>query len=54
MSKHTNVNPDHYKLAGRERPGHAVPKQPKEAESGTEQTRASRWRQRQRQKSKKI
>jgi hypothetical protein len=24
MSKYNNVNPDHYKLAGRERPGKAV------------------------------
>ena len=32
MSKHNNVNPDYYKLAGRERPGESVaaksPKQP--------------------------
>jgi hypothetical protein len=27
MSKHINVNPDHYKIAGRERPGDARPKQ---------------------------
>lgn len=26
MSKNNNVNPDHYKLAGRERPGNAVAK----------------------------
>jgi hypothetical protein len=25
MSKHNNANWDHYKLAGRERPGHGVP-----------------------------
>ena len=24
MSKNINVNPDHYKLAGRERPGHNI------------------------------
>jgi hypothetical protein len=29
MSKHNNVNPDHYKVAGRERPGIAVAKAPK-------------------------
>ncbi len=29
MSKHINVNPDHYKVAGRERPGNAVAKAPK-------------------------
>ena len=28
MSKHINVNPDHYKVAGRERPGHALAKEP--------------------------
>ena len=35
MSKYNNVNPDHYKVAGRERPGKAVvkaPKQPSRAE----------------------
>jgi hypothetical protein len=26
MSKRINVNPDHYKVAGRERPGDAVPR----------------------------
>ena len=29
MSKHNNVNPDHYKVAGRERPGNAAAKAPK-------------------------
>ncbi len=29
MSKYINVNPDHYKVAGRERPGNAVAKAPK-------------------------
>jgi len=29
MSKRINVNPDHYKLAGRERPGRAAPKLPR-------------------------
>lgn len=28
MSKRINVNPDHYKVAGRERPGSAVAKAP--------------------------
>jgi hypothetical protein len=31
MSKRINVNPDHYKVAGRERPGHVVPKTPKQS-----------------------
>lgn len=30
MSKYINVNPDHYKVAGRERPGKAVVKAPKQ------------------------
>jgi len=30
MSKRNNVNPDHYKVAGRERPGNAVAKAPKD------------------------
>lgn len=25
MSKHNNVNPDHYKVAGREHPGEGIP-----------------------------
>ena len=30
MSKRNNVHPDHYKLAGRDRPGDALPKPPKQ------------------------
>lgn len=30
MSKRNNVHPDHYKLAGRDRPGDAMPKPPKQ------------------------
>jgi hypothetical protein len=30
VSKPNNVNPDHYKVAGRERPGNAVAKAPKQ------------------------
>jgi hypothetical protein len=41
MSKHNNVNPDHYTVAGRERPGNAVAKAPK-ASAEEEKTRA-RW-----------
>jgi hypothetical protein len=41
MSKRINVNPDHYKLAGRERPGHAVPK-PAKGLTSDESARA-RW-----------
>jgi len=45
MSKYNNVNPDHYKVAGRERPGHAVAKAPK-ALGEMDQARA-RWMERQ-------
>jgi len=41
MSKSNNVNPDHYKVAGRERPGNAVAKAPK-ATAEMEEARA-RW-----------
>ena len=41
MSKRINVNPDHYKVAGRERPGNAVAKAPKQL-AAMDQTR-ERW-----------
>ena len=41
MSKNINVNPDHYKVAGRERPGNAVAKTPKE--SGERDKSSERW-----------
>jgi hypothetical protein len=41
MSKHINVNPDHYKLAGRERPGDVLPKPPKQRAS--EEEALKRW-----------
>jgi hypothetical protein len=41
MSKYNNVNPDHYKVAGRERPGKAVARAPK-ATTEMEEARA-RW-----------
>jgi hypothetical protein len=47
MSKRINVNPDHYKVAGRERPGNAVAKAPKEF--GDDEKARERW-QRSRQK----
>ena len=44
MSKRINVNPDHYKVAGRERPGNAVAKAPKQlADDDKERLR---WRRR--------
>jgi|RhiMetStandDraft_4_1073278.scaffolds.fasta_scaffold163775_2 hypothetical protein len=41
MSKYNNVNPDYYKVAGRERPGNVVAKAPK-AIAELEEMRA-RW-----------
>ena len=41
MSKHINVNPDHYKVAGRERPGSPVVKTPKQ--SGDMDKASERW-----------
>ena len=33
MSKNNNVNPDHYKVAGRERPGNAAAKAPQQPQA---------------------
>jgi hypothetical protein len=52
MSKRINVNPDHYKVAGRERPGNPVAKDPKVPESAPEKTRAWKFRQRQKERQK--
>jgi hypothetical protein len=41
MSKRINVNPDHYKVAGRERPGSPVVKTPKP--SGDMAKASERW-----------
>jgi hypothetical protein len=41
MSKYNNVNPDHYKLAGRERPGKAT--QVKFRAKSTEEEERKRW-----------
>jgi hypothetical protein len=44
MSKRINVNPDHYKVAGRERPGDALAKPPKQAGSLNDEVKArERW-----------
>jgi hypothetical protein len=45
MSKRINVNPDHYKVAGRERPGNAVAKAPKQ--TGEEEKARERWQKKQ-------
>jgi len=41
VSKRINVNPDHYKVAGRERPGNAVAKAKGSARQDREA--AARW-----------
>jgi hypothetical protein len=46
MSKNSNVNPDHYKVAGRERPGDAVAKAPK-ASAAVNRGVNERWQKRQ-------
>jgi len=50
MSKNINVNPDHYKVAGRERPGHAAPKASKSSTRNgvVNDENTQRWQQRQR------
>jgi len=45
MSKYNNVNPDHYKLAGRERPGKTAPV--KARARSTEAEERARWSERQ-------
>jgi hypothetical protein len=51
MSKAINVNPDHYKMAGRERPSHARAKNEKALTAPTDR-RQERWQKRQRAKSR--
>jgi hypothetical protein len=41
MSKRINVNPDHYKVAGRERPGDAVANAARQ--HGNEEKARERW-----------
>jgi hypothetical protein len=48
VSKRINVNPDHYKVAGRERPGTAVAKAP--AQPKIERAEQERWEKRQQNK----
>jgi hypothetical protein len=52
MSKRINVNPDHYKVAGRERPGDAVVRAPKAKTASDEQTR-KRWEKKQEDKGRR-
>jgi hypothetical protein len=50
MSKRINVNPDHYKVAGRERPGHAAAKERADRDAGPDSARQNKWRERQQKK----
>jgi hypothetical protein len=43
MSKRINVNPDHYKSKGRERPGHDLARPPAEAARILDKTEQERW-----------
>jgi hypothetical protein len=47
MSKQNNVNPDHYKVGGLQRPGHAVAKAPQRSEIVKGEAR-ERWLKRER------
>jgi hypothetical protein len=49
MSKRINVNPDHYKVAGRDRPGDAIVKPPAQSKTMNEE-QLKRWERRQRKK----
>ena len=49
MSKHINVNPDHYKTAGRERPGDGIARSTKHPETDAQKTK-ERWEKRQRER----
>lgn len=51
MSKYINVNPDHYKFKGRERPGDGIVRASNRPVTVSEKTR-ERWEQRKRQKKK--
>jgi hypothetical protein len=42
MTKRINVNPDHYKVAGRERPGDAILKPPNQSKTMNEEE-LKRW-----------
>jgi hypothetical protein len=48
MSKHNNVNPDYYKVAGGETPGNAVAKAPKALDD--DEAARARWMKRQQRK----
>jgi len=50
VSKYINVNPDHYKLRGGERPGKGIV--PKEHAKTTEPIEEKRWREKMRAKAK--
>ena len=43
MSKHINVNPDHYKVAGRERQGDAIIQNLQRQQFAQQQAQTDRW-----------
>ena len=43
MSKHINVNPDHYKVAGRERQGDAVIQNLQRQQFAQQRAQTERW-----------
>ena len=52
MSKQNNVNPDHYTVAGRERPGHSVGQA--STERATLEAARARWTERRLRREKKT
>jgi hypothetical protein len=52
VSKHINVNPDHYKVAGREKPGNQVAKAPQQP-GPVNRGETERWQKRQEKKKTK-
>jgi hypothetical protein len=53
MSKRINVNPDHYKVAGRERQGEGIVRDTRQL-SSPERTRAAKWREQQQKRKKRA
>jgi hypothetical protein len=50
MSKHINVNPGQYKVAGRERPGQDIPEPERSKDQQSDQEARERWEKKQEQK----
>lgn len=54
MSKRINVNPDHYKVAGRERPGDAVAGRAPKARAREDEKERERWKKRAKKSKEKV